>query len=148
MTKLKVYHYSNRLHSVDDVISAGPDSYDRISDLEQQVEDVLRPKLTDGALVRGGSLYAWRDEAVGQRMWRINSKAAYLYELEVDESDIVFTSDLNHYNDAKDAITACISPDAALDRYCTFHPPLDHHTGPRIEVLVRKALVIRLVASK
>ena len=105
------------------------------------VEGAIRTALPDGTNIRGSSLYTWKDETLARRLWLL-SKKKYLYELEIDEADIRHKGDLNHYSEAEVAAKLGKSFDE-VRKYCTGEPAGPQFTGPRIEILVSKATVLR-----
>lgn len=141
MTKVRVFRYDNEDYAVGQVIVSRGDHFDGLTDKEKAVELAIRKALPNGVDVRSASLYAWESEQFAKRVWP-HSKKKYLYELEVDESDIRFKSDLNHFSDATGSIGSADAFDNAVARYCSAAPPTADHTTPRVEVLVSRATVI------
>jgi hypothetical protein len=138
-----VYRYDKNFYKAGEILVPKRDSFGMLTDIEKVVETAIRARLPDGQSIRGGSLFAWESEAVGKRMWPL-SKKPYLYELEVDEADIRFCGDLNHYNNAKDAVTNEKSPDEFVAAYCDGNPSDPAVNGsPRIELLFSKAKVLK-----
>jgi hypothetical protein len=48
MAKLILYHHSNREHKDDEIITAGENSYGRVSETERKIEDVAPSNVADG----------------------------------------------------------------------------------------------------
>jgi hypothetical protein len=138
-----VYRYDNNKYEVGEIISPKRDSFGMLTDTEKQVETLIRSTLPDGQSIRGDSLFAWESQTVASRVWPLSGKR-YLYELEVDEADIRFRGDLNHYNNAKDAVKNSLSPDEFVSAYCEGKDSNPAINGPpRIELLFSKAKVLK-----
>lgn len=134
------YRYEHRLFALDEIMYPPEDSFSRLTPQQQLVDRAIRDALPDGDRLRGGSLYAWEDRDWALRAWQLR-KSPYFYELEFDEADILFRSDLNHYTDALDAANNRSLFDDAVARYCNKSTQLTHHTHPRIELLIKHARV-------
>lgn len=80
------------------------------------------------------------------RLWRLGKKK-YLYELEVDEADICFKGDLNHFSAAVDADEAGKLFDAELVHYRTGKNAGECWTEPRVEMLVKQARIVQCFAN-
>ncbi|MET4361278.1 hypothetical protein ABIB06_001854 [Bradyrhizobium sp. LB8.2] len=143
MAKKIVYRYDKDLYEEGEILTPKHDSFGMLTDTEKVVETAIRARLPNGQSIRGGSLFAWESEAVGKRMWPL-SKKPYLYELEVDDADIRFRGDLNHYNNAKDAVKKERSPEEFVAAYCDGKDSDPAVNGaPRIELLFSKAKVLK-----
>jgi hypothetical protein len=142
-----VYRYDNEDYVDGHLICSRGDSFNMLTDVEKVVELRIRELLPDGANIRGNSLYTWEDETVAQRLWGYSRKQ-YLYELEVDEANIRHVGDLDLYSDAKDAVKNKVSPDAPITAYCNGEVAPPERGGPRREILVSEARVIRKLASR
>jgi hypothetical protein len=137
-----VYRYDDEEFKDGQLISSRGDSFGTLTDTEKIVEGSLRTVLPDGANVRGGSLYTWQEENVARRLWQLSGKK-YLYELEIDESDIRHIGDLNYYSKAKDAAKSGAPFEDFIRRYCGGEVAGPPFTEPRLEILVSKARVLR-----
>jgi hypothetical protein len=115
---ITVYRYDDEDYRDGEIISSRGDHYDRLTGTQQQVELVIRRTLPKGENVRRTSLYTWEDRSFARLGWE-HRKRRYLYELEVDEADIRFHGDLQHFSDAEDAIKDHRSPHDAVARYCS-----------------------------
>lgn len=98
------------------------------------------------------SIYTWRDKAVAERMWNLEARAKvykHLYKLQVQECDIRHIGDLNFYTEIGTALKRGESVEFAISGYTSseeFDDPII--TGPRFEVLVKKATVVSLKKPK
>lgn len=138
-----VYRYDNERYDVDDIITPKRNSFGMLTDREKQVETTIRAALPNGQSIRGDSVFGWESEAVGHRLWSLSGKQ-YLYELEVDEVDMRFRGDLNHYNNAKDAVGDGRPLDKFVQAYCEGKDSDPAVNGaPRIELLFSKAKVLK-----
>ena len=81
-------------------------------------------------------MFAWEDEAVGKRLWRVSGKQ-YLYKLEILKTDIRLRGDLNHYNNAKDAAKAGLPFDQHLEAYRDGLPSPQNGL-PRVELMCKR----------
>jgi|LNFM01.2.fsa_nt_gb hypothetical protein len=142
MQKMTVYRYDDECFAEGQEILPRGDSFNMLTDHEKKIEREIRSVLSDGENVRSTSLYGWEDEAVARRLWKL-SKKTYLYELEVEQTDVRFKADLHFYSEAVDAVKQGASPDSAVRRYCSGESAGPCSGLPRIEVLVTKAKVIR-----
>lgn len=142
-----VYRYDDQHYHDGEVITSRGDSIVTLTIAEKTVEMAVRQELVNGEAIRGNAVYAWIDKEVALRLWRI-SKQSYLYALLVDEDDILFESDLNHYSDATEFKPDDPEFDAAISRYCLQEPTLSKHTSPRIEVLFEKGVIVKKLCSK
>jgi hypothetical protein len=140
MSTIIAFRYDNTRYEVGDIITSRGDSFATLTDVEKKVETALRDVLTDGHDIRGNSVFAWESEAVAERVWPLSRKL-YLYKLEILQADIRFRGDLNHYNNAKDAVKANQPFDEHLRAYCAGDPsPMNG--SPRIELMFSKAKVL------
>jgi hypothetical protein len=139
------YHYSNRDHPDGSVITAGYDSYQSLSKIEKVVEDAVRASLPNGQKIRSESLYSWESEDFVRRIWPHIPKK-FVYELEIDTSDIQHQADLNYYNDAKDAACAGTAIDTLVAAYCSGQAKPGE--SPRIEILTTMAIVRRKILGR
>lgn len=69
------------------------------------------------------------------------SRKRYLYKLEILEADIRLRGDLNHYNNAIDAVDANTPLDKHLEAYRKGEPST-LNGEPRIELMFAKAKVL------
>lgn len=138
---MRGYRYEHRLFAVGAMMHPPEDSFSRLTPTQQLVDRAIRDALPDGDRLRGGSLYAWEELDWGRRAWQLR-RSPYFYELEIDEADILFRSDLNHYSDALDAAKKGLPFDDAVARYCANAPQLAHHNRPRVDLLLTRACVV------
>lgn len=138
-----VYRYDNNKYEVGEIITPKRDLFGMLTGIEKQVEARIRATLPDGESIRGGSVFDWENEAVAFRVWPLSRKK-YLYQLEVDEADIRFRGDLNHCNNAKDAVAGGRPMDEYVSAYCEGNESAPNVNGaPRIELMFSKAKVLK-----
>ena len=117
-------------------------SFSILTGSQIQVELAIRATLIDGENIRNNSVYTWADEKLARRLWPFSRKK-YLYELEIENSNIRHIGDLNWYSAAEDAVKAHVSPESAVEKYCSRELAGPPYTQPRIEVLVSEARVVK-----
>jgi hypothetical protein len=137
-----VYRYDNEEYGEDTIIRSRGDSFSILTEFQKQVELAIRSTLVDGVNIRSNSVYTWADEKLARRLWPFSGKK-YLYELEIENSNIRHIGDLNWYSAAEDAIKAQVSPESAVEKYCSGELAGAPYTQPRIEVLVSEARVLK-----
>jgi hypothetical protein len=142
---MRAYHYTNYIHQPGDIITAGRDSLTTFSGSKKAFEEALREGHTHGHAIRSEALYVWEDSDFIPRIWPA-VPAKYFYEVEIEEADILHRSNLNHYNDGLDAAKKGEPLDDIVAAYWSNARSSD--AKPRIEILVTKARVIRLLLSK
>jgi len=145
MPTTTVYRYDSEYLTEGQQVHPRGDPFDTLTDDQKQVEREIRATLPNGEIVRSTSLYAWEDEAVARRLWP-HSKRKYLYELEIEQSNIRLKADLNFYSEAVDAIKEGRSPIPAVEKYCSGESADPSSGLRRIEILVTEAKVIRRFA--
>jgi hypothetical protein len=143
--KKTVYHYSDRCLRDGELVTAFRDSFDTLTDTEKVFETAIRDIIPDGHNIRSSSLFTWETDGLVRRVWEHIPKK-YFYELEIDTDDIVFKADLNYYNEGKDAAKAGAPLDQIAATYAS--GAIKPNAMPRIEILVKKAIVKRKLLSK
>jgi hypothetical protein len=140
VSKLFVYRYDDEHYEENAVICSRGDSIDILTDAQKHVELAIRATFPDASNIRGTSLYTWADEATARRLWKFSNKK-YLYELEIDESDVRHTGELNCYSAAGDEVAKGSSPDCPIRKYWSGEHAEPPYVSPRVEVLVSQATV-------
>lgn len=137
------YHYSDKLWKVGDVIPG----YDNLAGLHPSLhtaEQVVRSARTNGTAIRSSAVYVWDSEDRARQQWaaagRVGKAKKYLYRVEYADANLLHKGDLNHYTAALDAKANLEKAREAADLYWSGQPHAKE--APRIEVLVRKAVVI------
>ncbi|MER8586051.1 hypothetical protein NKH92_24630 [Mesorhizobium sp. M0871] len=111
-------------------------------------EQAFRDGIPNGHDLRANSLYTWRDESWARLTWD-REKGKFLYKLEIDTDDIRHTGDVCWYSAAGILIGNGKSPDEAVDAYATGKPHIpDIHFKPRVEILVKRAIVLERYEKK
>ena len=139
---MNVYRYDNETYDENEVIRSRGDSFNSLTESQKQVELAIRSRLSNGENIRSTSLYTWADETLARRLWPLSQKK-YLYELEIEDSDIRHKGDLNFDSAAVEEVKAGASPNGAIEKYCSGENAEAPQTQPRIEVLVSEAKVRR-----
>ncbi len=147
MTTRRVFHYSDREYVDGQTISSSGDHISRLTPEQRKIELLIRDRLPNGHALRSGSLYVWLSEELAKRLWTRGSKK-YLYELEIDEKDILLRGDLNCFSAAVDTIKLSQDPQPAVRAYCDGKNMGHPYTEERVEALVRQARVIRKIGEK
>lgn len=139
---MMVYRYDSASYAESDIMRSRGNSFDMLTDDQKIVEIAIRAAVCGGADIRGNSLYTWENEGLAKRLWRLSGKP-YLYELEVEDSDIRHRGDLNFYTEALEAIREGNSPSEAIEKYWSGETSVAPWTEPRIELLASQARVRR-----
>jgi hypothetical protein len=135
-----IYRYDDALYDDDSIVRSRGDHFDTLTALEKQVEAAIRAVSENACDIRRTSLYAWADEAMANRLWKLGRKK-YLYYLTVDESNVRHKGDVNCYSLAGDEIASGASPDNAIKKYWSGENAGPCYPTPRVEVLVSHATV-------
>ena len=133
------YHYSNDIFQTGQEFLPQHDHFDSLDPSQREAELAIRQGKLGAAEIRIGAVYVWRDEDWARAAYRL-SKRKYLYEVEVEERDILHQADLSHYTDTRDAINGGRSPNEHVRRYWAGEPHLPEHIKPRFEILARKVI--------
>lgn len=143
MGKRTVYRYDDEHYDVGSTISSRGDHLGTLTPDEKIVEKMIRAKLNDGERIRAESLYAWDSVDVAKRLHKYARKK-FLYQLEIDDSDIRHRGDVEHFSDAVDAIKTNRNADSSVASYCRS----DLKNSPKVELLVSRAVVIAVLDPK
>ncbi|MEI9413041.1 hypothetical protein [Mesorhizobium salmacidum] len=143
MDKTIGYHYSDADVPDGHVFESLSDSIDRIHAANRPAELAIRAAREDGAK-RGAVVFAWRDRAWADFAYKY-SKKKFLYDVVIDEADIVHIADLTHYNSVRDNLAKGESADEAIEAYWT-NAPTPERERPRIEILTQKFKVVSRIA--
>ncbi len=141
-----VFRYDDQEYRDREIITSRGDSLSMLIPKQKIVERAIRRTLFNGTAIRGSAVYAWLDKDVAVRIWKRSGKK-YLYEVLVEEADILFEADLNHYNDALGCDPNDVEFGLAISRYCERESALPHHTSPRVEVLFNKGRIVRKLCT-
>jgi hypothetical protein len=118
MAKIIVYRYDTRDFAEGEVIISNGDHFDRLMPDQQRAETAIRDKMPNGHDIRATSLYTWKHLRPAELAWKFK-KGNHLYELEVDEADIIHTADLDDYSSIVTAVRKREPPDSYVERYCS-----------------------------
>src|SRR5262249_7170674 len=113
MTMRKVYRYDEEDYPEGETITSRGDHFVRLTPAQQRVETAIRKTLENGEEIRIKSLYTWENREVAERLWK-HKKETHLFELEIDDADVVHRGDLDFFSAAVDAIKASQSPEDAI----------------------------------
>jgi hypothetical protein len=142
---MRAYHYTNLAHQPGDIITSGRDSLVTFEGPKKAFEEALRSGHPDGTEIRSKALYTWADKGAIERIWKV-VPAKYFYEVEIDDADVLFRSNLNHYNDGLRAAEAHQPFGEFIRAYWQNSDSWD--ATSRDEILVTKATIVRLLLSK
>jgi hypothetical protein len=142
VAKVIVYRTDSRDFETGEEITSRGDHRDELPDEDKrEAEDAIRASRTDGAKIRADSLYTYRSLDLATSDWRFRSKdKRHLYELEIDESNIVHIGDLMIYFDVIADVRAKRDPIGTAGKYWVAAP-----SERNTEYLVRKATVVKQV---
>ncbi|MHC2282161.1 hypothetical protein ACVME8_008804 [Bradyrhizobium diazoefficiens] len=142
MARIIVYRTDSRDFEPGEEITSRGDHRDELPDEDKkEAEDAIRASHTDGATIRADSLYAYRSLELAKSDWRFRSKVQrHVYELDIDESDIVHVGDLMIYFAVIADVRARRDPMGTASKYWTAAP-----SEKDTEYLVRKATVVRQI---
>lgn len=146
MAVIRAYRYDNRDIADGQTMSPPGDSYPGLTENQKIVESALRAYLKDGANIRANSLYAWEDEGFARRTWK-HTRRRFLYELEIDEADILLRGDLNLYTEAAERVGRREPFDDLIRKYCAGETAGSPYAEPRREILASKAIAFRKLMS-
>jgi hypothetical protein len=139
MPKRTLYRYDTKEHAPDQIITACGDHISRLTPGQREVESALRGARPDGGEVRGKSIYGYIDAEFAEFAWR-RKKGMHLYEIEVDEQDVLHVANLDAFTAVETAMSKGESPDEPIQEYWS-----GADSGRRGEVLAKKARVVRKI---
>lgn len=123
------------------VLTPRGDHSDTMNPKLRPAEELIRSGKADGDIIRSNCIYVWESRESGESNWRYE-KDKHLYELEIDEADILHTG--NAYLLA--TLSQIAEPPAAAEvvqSYWNGDP-----RSKRVELLVTKAKVLRKLRDK
>ena len=135
-----LYRYAQGLIEVGDVMVKDGDHLGRLTKDQLAAERALRAVSTEKAKTRENALFAWTDYELARQSGAILERP-YLYTLQVEDRDVLFESDLQHYTDVEEAIRAGRDPGDAIRRYWENAPSSDSKS--RTEVLFTFGTVLK-----
>ena len=124
------------------LIEAKEDHIGELSPAKQRAERAIREGDPRGSL-RASAIYVFEDRAVAEALLH-HTPGQHLYEMEVDDADILHRADLRIYDEIVDAL-ARGRPTQALVKEFWSGTERPH---PRIELAVSKARVVRKMVDK
>jgi hypothetical protein len=116
-----------------------PRSHDYITSLDAgklAVENLIRASVPDGENMRRNSVHVFDDKDVAYNYW-LPHKGRHLYKLEIDDDDILYSADLELYNQAADRFPDAAAMKAIVDQYLAN----GRSDTPKIEHMAKTALV-------
>jgi len=135
-----LYRYAEGLAEVGDVMLKDGDHIGRLTEDQLAAEKALRAVSVEAAETRRKALFAWTDYELARQSGALLERR-YLYTLEVEDGDVIFESDLQHYSEVVGSIKAGRDPDEAIRRYWANGPRCG--PKPRIEVLFARGKVLK-----
>jgi hypothetical protein len=122
--------------------SRGDHANTTLHSTNQEAERLIREAHPEGQYIRASSIYTWKHLSMAEASW-LHEKTKNLYELEIDEDDIVHTADLDHFATLVSVAGNKQLADVYTQKY--WNGPIE---SERVEVLVRKAKVLRKLKGK
>jgi hypothetical protein len=141
MSKLTVYRHDARDFKDGDEMPPAGDHYERLTSDQKSAEDAIRAGHPDGVTIRSGSLYVYADKELAEFDWKLK-KDRHLYQLEIDDTDIAHTGDLDAFGEVVTAIRKKEPTEGAVKKYWTPAP-----VSRRTEILASKAVVMERLKS-
>jgi hypothetical protein len=141
MAKITVYRTDARTFEPGCSIASQGDHRNELPDeAKREAEDAIRAGQLNGERIRADSLYTYGSADLAQSDWQFRPKEAprHLYELEIDEVDIVHVGDLQIYYAVIADIRAKRDAAHSVERYWTAHPSDKYK-----EYLVTTATVVK-----
>lgn len=135
-----LYRYAQGLAEVGDVMLKDGDHIGRLTEDQFAAEKALRAVSAEAAEMRRKALFAWTNHELARQSGALLGRP-YLYTLQVEDRDVIFESDLQHYTNVVESIKAGRDPDDAVRRYWANGPCCD--PKPRIEVLFTQGKVLK-----
>ena len=134
----KMICYRTDLRDLEDgqTITSPGDHKAQLDDALTQAEMMLRAVSEQKAKLRADSIYAFMDEVWSKKYFL--GKKGFLYQLEVDDADILHIADMmlvNRISEAPDLASAA----ALVKQYWSG----DRGTGERVEILATRAVVTK-----
>lgn len=139
MSKRTLFRTDHRQFNDGDEMTSAGDHYDGLTDDEKKAEDEVRA-FKGGHTIRADSLYAYESEDLASKHWQTSKGDRHLYELEVDEADIVHSGNLDTFSEVVTALRKKEDTIPAVEKYWSKEP-----IGVRTEHLVKKATVVKRV---
>ena len=94
MSAMKCFRADQRIFRVHDDVDPSGDHLDELQPNVKAVELLIRKAMPNGHAIRGESLHVFVSQEVALRYWFFKA-GRHLYELEVEESDILHKGDMN-----------------------------------------------------
>jgi hypothetical protein len=123
------------------IITPRGDHTDTMNPKLRPAEDLIRSGRPGGNEIRSNCIYVWESRESGENSWRYE-KDKHLYEVEIDEADIL------HTGDAYLVATIAEIPDPRTAGEVVRLYWNGDKRSKRIELLVKKAKVLRKLRDK
>lgn len=140
MSKVTLYRVDQRDFQPNDAIPHPGDHLARMKPEHQPGEELLRAVSPEKGRMRAESLYTF-EQLRTARVYYLGTKDSRLYEIQVDEADILHKADMTLVND----IAANQKDLKTQDQLIADYWKGAYRDGKWIEVLVKKATVIRRI---
>jgi hypothetical protein len=131
------YRYDSQEHAHGQIVKQTVDHIDRLTPTQREAELLVRAGKEDGTSIRGKSVYSYRDRKFAEFGWS-RKKGMHLYEVEIDDADIVHKADLAAYTAVEDAHVNGQPTAEHVARYWT-----GAAEGRRLEILAIQVRVVR-----
>jgi hypothetical protein len=99
---MATYRYDTEEHADGQNVQQTIDHIDRLTATQREAELLVRAGKRCGESIRGKSVYSYLNKDFAEFAWR-NRKGRHLYEVEIDDADILHMADLDAYSAAEDA---------------------------------------------
>jgi hypothetical protein len=139
MSKIIAYRYDTAKRADDQVVRQTIDHIARLTPTQREAELLVRAGAKDGASIRGSSVYSYLNRDYAEFAWS-KRKGRNLYEVEIDEADVVHTADLDAFTAVETAYKKGHPTDMHVSRYWA-----GATDGRRVEVLASEVRVIRKI---
>lgn len=107
----------------------------------RQAEIAIRQGHAEGWRIRSESLYVYSDKDMSERDWSFK-KGRYLYELEIEENDIIHRGDLQNFHEVVSALGNGLSAEDLVQRYWS-----GAASGRYAELLAGRATVTKVLRT-
>lgn len=143
--KRPLYRSDYRRFVLGQPLSPPGDHFGELTVKQQEAERLIREGHPNGSALRAENVYAFPDKARAEKYWAYQclKYERYLYEIEVDERDILHSGDVAHYNHIVNNYLSVEEAKRFVERYWRSEPS----ENPDVENIVRNAVVKRVLGN-
>jgi hypothetical protein len=131
------YRYDTEDRADEEIVRQTSDHVDRLTDARCGAERLIRAAREDGESIRANSVYSYLDRDFAEFAWRYR-KGTHLYEVEIDDADVVHKADLDSYTAVEEAHGKGEATAEHVARYWA-----GATEGRRVEILATQVRVVR-----